>query len=49
MQRRIASEGYGMVNHIISEFGKIIQKQYKNKHDWVGKVNQLGIVQEAEF
>ena len=26
------------VNHIISEYRKLTQKEYKTWHDWVGKV-----------
>ena len=31
-----------MVNHIINECSKLAQKEYKTRHDWVGK----GIKQE---
>ena len=27
-----------IVNHIISKYSKLAQKEYKNRHDWVGKV-----------
>ena len=26
------------VNHIISEYSKLAQKEYKSNHDWEGKV-----------
>ena len=26
------------VNHIISIYGRLAQKEYKSMHDWVGKV-----------
>ena len=26
------------INHIISEFSKLALKEYKTRHDWVGKV-----------
>ena len=26
------------INHIISEWSKLAQKEYKTRHDWVGKV-----------
>ncbi len=26
-----------MINHIISECNKLAQKEYKTRHDWVGK------------
>ena len=42
IRNRIVSTGYVMtdetVNYIIKEFSKAIQKKYKSKHDWVGKV-----------
>ena len=28
------------INHIISEYSKLAQKEYKARHDWVGKVIQ---------
>ena len=27
-----------MINHIIDEYNKLAQKEYKTRHDWVGKV-----------
>ena len=39
------------VTHIISECSKLTQKEYKTRHDWVGKVIQgdpLGDVQKSE-
>ena len=27
-----------MINHIISECNKLAQREYKTRHDWVGKV-----------
>ena len=35
------------INPIISECSKLAQKEYKTRHDWVGKVNH--IVQEIEI
>ena len=29
-----------MINHIISEYSKLTQQEYKTIHDWVGKVIQ---------
>ena len=37
-----------IVNHI-SEFRKLIQKEHKTRHDWVGSVHPLVIVQEIKF
>ena len=27
-----------IINHIISEYCKLVQKEYKTRHDWVGMV-----------
>ena len=27
-----------MINHIISEYSKLVQKEYKTRHVWVGKI-----------
>ena len=35
---RLCSDGDETINHIISECGKLAQKEYKTRHDWVGKV-----------
>ena len=35
---RLWGERDKTVNHIISECSKLIQKMYKNRYDWVGKV-----------
>ena len=29
------------INHIISEYSNLAQKEYQTKHDWVGKVIHL--------
>ena len=35
---RLCGERYETVNHIISECGKLAQKEYKSRYDWMGKV-----------
>ena len=35
---RLCGEGDKTINHIISECSKLAQKEYKTRHDWVGKV-----------
>ena len=35
---RICGDRDKTVNHIISEGSKLAQKEYKSRHDWVGKV-----------
>ena len=50
---RIASVGYmvkeGTVNHIISECGKLVQKEYKTRHRLGGKGYALGNVQKIKI
>ena len=43
---RLCGDRDETTNHIISECSKLAQKEYKTRHDWVGKLNPLGIVQE---
>ena len=37
------------INHIISECNKLAQKEYKTRHDWVGKVTYLDMCQKFKF
>ena len=37
------------INHIISEYSKLAQKECKTRHDWVRKVIHWEIVQENEI
>ena len=37
------------INHIISECGKLAQKDYKTKHDWVGKVIHGELCKKSTF
>ena len=37
------------VNHIISEWSLLAQKECKTKYDWVRKVDPLGIEEEIEI
>ena len=39
---RLCSDRDQTINHIISECGKLAQKEYKARHDWVGKVIHWG-------
>ena len=38
--------GHKTINHIIIECSKLAQKENKTRHNWVGKGNSLGEVQE---
>ena len=35
---RLCGDGDETINYIISECSKLAQKEYKTRHDWVGKV-----------
>ena len=35
--------------HIISEHSKLLQKEYKSRHDWVGKVIHLELFKKLTF
>ena len=36
------------INHIISECRKLAQKEYKTRHDWVGKVINWELCKKSE-
>ena len=38
LPRQWVEERDETVNHIVSEYGQIELKEYKTKHDWVGKM-----------
>ena len=38
-----------MINHIISECSKLAQKEYKARHDWVGKVVHWEMCRKFQF
>ena len=38
-----------IINHIISECGKLAKKEYKTKHNWVGKMIHLELCYEMVF
>ena len=46
---RLCGEGDESINHIIRKCSKLAQKEYKNKHDWVGKVIQLEMCKKFKF
>ena len=37
------------INHIVSECSKLTQKEYKTRHDWVGKVIHWGMCKKFKF
>ena len=38
-----------MINHIISKCSKLAQKEYKTRHDWVGKVIHWELCKKLKF
>ena len=46
---RICGERDETINHIISECSKLVQKEYKARHDWVGKVIHWGMCKKLKF
>ena len=48
---KIANVGYVVKekNHIISERGKLAQKEYKTKHNWVGMVIHWELCKKFKF
>ena len=37
------------VNHIVSECSKLAQREYKSRHDWVGKVIRWELCKKLNF
>ena len=46
---RLCGERDDTINHIISECSKLAQKEYKTKHDWVGKVIHWELCKKMKF
>ena len=46
---RLCSDGDESINHIISEFSKSAQKEYKSRHEWVGKVIHWEMCKKFKF
>ena len=46
---RLCSDRDETINHIISECSKLVQKEYKARHDWVGKVNHWEMGKKFKF
>ena len=46
---RLCGDRDETIKHIISEYSKLTQKEYKTRHDWVGKVIQLELCKKFEF
>ena len=46
---RLCGDRDETINHIISECSKLAQKQYKARHDWVGKVIHWEMYKKLRF
>ena len=46
---RLCGDRDETINHIISEFSKLAQREYKARHDWLGKVIQWEMCRIFEF
>ena len=46
---KLCGERDETINHIISECSKLAQKEYKTKHDWVGKVIHWELYKKLKF
>ena len=46
---RLCSDRDETINHIISEFSKLAQKEYKARHGWVGKVIHWEMCRKFKF
>ena len=46
---RLCSDRDETINHIISECSKLAQKEYKARHDWVGKVVHWEMCRKFQF
>ena len=50
MCSRIASVGYAVanINRIVNERSKLVQKKYKTRHEWVGKVIHMELCKKLK-
>ena len=46
---RLCGDKDERVNDIVSEFSKLVQKEYKSRHDWVGKVILLELCKKLDL
>ena len=46
---KLCSDRDETINHIISECSKLAQKEYKSRHDWVGKVIHWEMCKKFKF
>ena len=46
---RLCSDRDETINHIINKCSKLAQKEYKTRHDWVGKVIHWELCYKFKF
>ena len=46
---RLCGDRDETINHMVSEYSKLAQKEYKSRHDWVGKVIHLELCKKFKF
>ena len=46
---RLCDDREETINHMISECRKLMQKEYKTRHDWVGKVIHWELCKQMKF
>ena len=46
---RLYGEKDKIANHKVSESSKLVQKEYKTKHDWLGKFAHWELCKKLEF
>ena len=46
---RLCGDRDDTINHIISECSKLAQKEYKTRHDWLGKVIHWKLCKKLKF
>ena len=48
-KRSLCGDRDETIDHIISEWSKLVQKEYKIRHDWAGKVTHWELCKKFEF
>ena len=46
---RLCGDRGQTINHIISECSKLVRREYKTRHDWVGKVIHWELCKKLKF
>ena len=46
---RLCDDKDETINHVKSKYNKLVQKEYKTSHDWVGKVILMELCKKLKF